>query len=51
MKVNRKNIPEEYKPLVKDDMTMGEVSTLGTVIIKEKMAKLKERFRSQRRRK
>jgi len=40
-KVNIENIPDEYKCLVKNEMTSAEIGVLGTVILKQKMSNAK----------
>ena len=44
MKVSIDNIPDEYKSLVKEEMTKEEITTLGTVIMKDKIARLKHKI-------
>ena len=40
-KVNIENIPDEYKSLVKPEMTNAEIGMLGTVLLKQKLSNLK----------
>lgn len=44
IRANLDNIPDEYKPLVKEEMTRDEVALLGTVIIRDKIARLKNKM-------
>jgi hypothetical protein len=44
-KVDLARIPEEYHCLIHDDMTNEEIALLGTVLLKHKIAKTKERIR------
>jgi len=40
-KVNKENVDDKYKFLVKDEMTNQEISNLGAIIIKDKLSNLK----------
>ena len=44
MKVDTDKVDEEFKPLVKENMTRAEVSMLGHVILMNKIEKLKNRW-------
>jgi hypothetical protein len=44
MKVNTENIPDEYKGIVKEEMSMAEIDKLGQIIVKQKIQKLKNRW-------
>lgn len=44
IKVNIDKIDDKYKPLAKEEMSYGELSLMGTVILKDKIANLKQRF-------
>jgi DNA primase len=43
-RVNLENIPDELQPLVKEEMTKDEVAMLGTVIMKMKYEKFKNKL-------
>jgi hypothetical protein len=43
-KVNVDNIDDEYKSLVKEEMTNAEVTILGTVIVKHKIERMKNKL-------
>jgi len=43
-KVNVENIDEEYQELVKSEMTNQEISQLGTIILKQKLSKIKNKI-------
>jgi len=43
-KVNINKIPDEYKPLCKTEMTNEEIGQLGTVIMKMKVQKIKNKL-------
>ena len=45
MSVNLELIDDEYRPICKKEMTSHEIGVLGIVVLKHKLAKLKERFR------
>lgn len=44
MKVNTKKIPEKYKMLVKENMSYGEINQFGNIILKEKIANIKNKL-------
>jgi len=43
-KVDIDNIPDEYRSLVKPEMTNTEVSMLGVVVAKQKLSHLKNKI-------
>ena len=46
-KVNVDNIPEEFKGVVKSEMTNAEVGVLGVVVLKYKISMFKEKMRNK----
>lgn len=48
LKVDVNNVSDEYKPFVKENMTTADIGLLGKAIVKNKLFKLKERFRRKR---
>lgn len=43
-KVNVDNIPDEYKSLVKPEMTNNEISQLGVIVAKQKLSAIKNKI-------
>lgn len=44
MKINTKDVPDEYKGIVKDDMNMSDIQLLGEVIMRQKIGDLKNKW-------
>jgi len=44
MKVDIDKVDDEYKTLVKEDMSKSDIAFLGTVIIKHKFSKVKHKI-------
>lgn len=44
VKVNVANIPEEYRSLVKEEMTYQDMSLFGTILLKNKLSNLKNKI-------
>ena len=45
-KVNIENIPDEYKFMVKPEMTNAEVGQLGMVVLRQKISNIKSKMMS-----
>ena len=43
-KINIDEVPEKYRFMVKEEMTNSEISELGIIIMKEKIANFKRRI-------
>ena len=41
----KKEIPEELQPMIKDKMTYDDYAMLGTVLVKMKVSKIKDKIR------
>ena len=44
MKVNTKNIPNEYRGIIKEDMSLQDVKIFGEIVIKQWWLNQKEKW-------